>query len=80
MEEICIQPNSPAGRMLGFSMPTYFNRSTVAVVTDPSKILEKLPKRCPPNVFNELVELASPSSTQSTSERESKQSDDSGKD
>lgn len=57
MDEVCIEPRTAAGTMLGLSMPTYFNASRIVTITEAEKIVRKMPKRCPLNVFQQLASL-----------------------
>lgn len=54
---LVVQPRDPTGVAFGLSKPTYFYESKVAVV-DASKVTREIAKRCPPNVFHALEELA----------------------
>lgn len=56
MAEFCIQPQSPTGKLLGLTSPTYFNSTRIAVIRDAS-LIRRVGKRCPPIVFSRLWEL-----------------------
>jgi hypothetical protein len=56
-DEVCIQPNSPAGYALGLSNPTYFYWWKVAVIVQDSAV-KSAKKLCPPSVFHALEKLA----------------------
>jgi len=54
---VCVQPQAPAGKAAGLYKPTYFYASGVAIITS-AAIKSVVGKRCPPNVFHALEELA----------------------
>lgn len=56
-QQVLVRPRSPAAIALGLSAPTYFRKSGIAVIVL-EKVTRSSGKRCPPNVFHSLEELA----------------------